>query len=442
MRNAKVETLGIDMNRPKYPGQGVAEMDPVMRDPSKILIVDDEFDIRLSLATILEAQGYTTTTVGCAKEALEAVRRHHPDLVLLDIRLPDQNGIEVCHQLRHQPQTALLPVILVTGLNPHQEKVKGIEAGANDFLTKPINKDELLARVRSLLRIKDLHDLVKSQATQLAEWNRELKTRLTQESKLAEVARMLGDIAHEMKNLLMPVVTGTELLQSELQDLFRDLSQLNSPPTEACHGRCQEIVDMVMSSGNRIKSHVKDLADCVKILSTSPQFATCHIANVVTQAFEPLRLQAREKGVALRAEDLEALPPIEADGRRLFHAFFNLFNNALAETPAGGSISVRGTMGGDGQNILLSVTDTGRGMPPELRKNLFTYQGLSTKKTGTGLGIKIIKEVVDAHGGHIAVKSKEGFGTTFYLRLPVRRPQPADQPLDQMGALNPTSLSA
>jgi signal transduction histidine kinase len=398
-----------------------------MSNPSKILIVDDEFDIRLSLSTILEAQGYTTTTVGCAREALDAVHQETPDLVLLDIRLPDQNGFDVCHQLRDEPQTTLLPVILITALNPQQEKVKGIEAGADDFLSKPINKAELLARVRSLLRIKDLHDMAQSQAAHLAEWNRELEIRLNQETKLAEVARMLGDIAHEMKNILMPVVTGTELLDSELQDLFQDVSQLNSPSTQASHGRCNEIVEMVNSSGKRLRDHVKDLADCVKILSTEPQFTPCQISRVVGQVFEPLRFQAQGNGIALCREGLENLPDIQADGRRLFHAFFNLINNALSATPAGGAISVRGSLEDDGQTVLLSVTDTGQGMPPELSNNLFTCQGLSTKHSGTGLGMKIIKDVVDAHSGHISVESQEGRGTTFYVKLPIYRSQAAEK---------------
>ena len=240
-----------------------------MRDPSKILIVDDEFDIRLSLSTILEANGYRTTMVSCAKEAFDAVSLETPDLVLLDIRLPDLNGFDVCHQLRDEPQTALLPVILVTAMNPHQEKVKGIEAGADDFLSKPINKAELLARVRSLLRIKELHDMAQSQAAHLAELNRELEIRLSQESKLAEVARMLGDIAHEMKNLLMPVVTGTELLESELQDIYHNnLSQIQyALYTRLVTDGAHEIVEMVNTSGKRLRDHVKDLADCVKILS-------------------------------------------------------------------------------------------------------------------------------------------------------------------------------
>ena len=403
-----------------------------MRDPSKILIVDDEFDIRLSLSTILEANGYRTTMVSCAKEAFDAVNLEIPDLVLLDIRLPDLNGFDVCHQLRDEPQTALLPVILVTAMNPHQEKVKGIEAGADDFLSKPINKAELLARVRSLLRIKELHDMAQSQAAHLAEWNRELEMRLSQESKLAEVARMLGDIAHEMKNLLMPVVTGTELLDSELQDLHNNISQLHSHSTQASHGRCMEIVEMINSSGKRLRDHVKDLADCVKILSSEPQFNACRISKIVAQVFEPLRFQAREQGISLRTEGLEDLPEVEADGRRLFHAFFNLINNALSETPPGGLVNVKGILEADGETVLLSFTDTGRGMPPEVRDNLFTRQGLSTKQAGTGLGIKIIKSVVDAHSGYITVESQEGRGTTFYVRLPILRPQEIEEAPDPM----------
>ena len=261
--------------------------------------------------------------------------------------------------------------------------------------------------------------MAQSQAAHLAEWNRELEIRLNQESKLAEVARMLGDIAHEMKNLLMPVVTGTELLDSELQDLFQDVSQLNSPSTQASHGRCNEIVEMVNSSGKRLRDHVKDLADYVKILSTEPQFNPCQFSRVVAQVFEPLRFQARGNGIALRTEGLEDLPDIEADGRRLFHAFFNLINNALSETSAGGSVNVKGSLEPDGQTIMLSVTDTGRGMPPEIRKNLFTALGLSNKQTGTGLGLALCREIVEAHNGQIGLSNLAEGGLEVRVRLPV-----------------------
>ena len=130
------------------------KMSVMVRRP-KILIVDDESDARLFLADILAAQGYTTILTPYGREALTLINQEPPDLVLLDIRLPDINGVEVCRRIRQQPTTASLPIILVTALNPYQERPKGIEAGADEFLTKPINKVELLERVRALLRTEE-----------------------------------------------------------------------------------------------------------------------------------------------------------------------------------------------------------------------------------------------------------------------------------------------
>ena len=411
-----------------------------MARPSKILIVDDEFDIRFYLSEILTSQGYTTITAECGEAALTMVQDEKPDLMLLDIRLPDLDGWEMCRRLREQPQTALLPIILVTALYPLEDRAKGIEAGADDFLTKPINKAELLARVRSLLRIKELHDLVRAQAIHLAEWNRELAKRLSQESKLAEVARMLGDFGHQVKNLLMPVVTGTGLLQSELENLFNSSAPKESRPIEASQTMCQEIIDMVGSSAMQIQEQVKDIADCIKGLSTPLQYHSCQVPHVVNRVLETLRFPAKERKIALETEGLENLPDIDADERRLFNAFFNLVHNAIPETPAGGSITVKGSLKPDQAMVLISVADTGRGMSPEVRENLFTCRTRSTKHTGTGLGTKIVKDVVDAHRGHISVESEEGKGTTFHLLLPIHKPSEDDHTSDVEPSLEYSSL--
>ena len=107
----------------------------------------------------------------------------------------------------------------------------------------------------------------------------------------------------------------------------------------------------------------------------------------------------------------------------MFNAFYNLINNAIPEVPAGGSVTVRGQTDSSGKAVVLSISDTGRGMPPELRDSLFTSRVVSRKAGGTGLGIKIVKDVVDAHGGSIAVESEEGKGTTFRLQLPIAGPE-------------------
>ena len=149
--------------------------------PEKILVVDDvAVNVKL-LADLLAVKGYAVATAASGVEALEKIDKEQPGLVLLDVMMPGMSGYDVCRKLRQNTATAMLPVIMVTALDPTQERVKGIEAGADDFLTKPINQPELLARVKSLLRIKLLHD-------ELADWNRTLERRV--EQQLAQLDRL------------------------------------------------------------------------------------------------------------------------------------------------------------------------------------------------------------------------------------------------------------
>jgi signal transduction histidine kinase len=123
--------------------------------------------------------------------------------------------------------------------------------------------------------------------------------------------------------------------------------------------------------------------------------------------------------VSLHTQGLDALPPIQADENRLFNALYNLVNNAIPETPVGGSVTIGGSVGADGNTVVLTVADTGGGMPQEIRDKLFTKEAISGKAGGTGLGTKIVKDAVDAHAGRITVQSEQGKGTTFTIRLPI-----------------------
>jgi len=248
------------------------------------------------------------------------------------------------------------------------------------------------------------------------------QARLFEEAKLAVVARMLGDIGHDIKNMLMPVLSGADFLKEELDEQFPRLVKDKVKGAEVSYANSLEMVRMIVTNARRIHGRVREIADAVKGVTSPPNFAPCKVGVVVDGVIDALHTYAGENGITLHKDTLEDLPVIQADEHRLFNAFFNLINNAIAEVPSGGSISVFGKEEVPGVGILVSVSDTGRGMPPEVRDRLFTTQAISTKKEGTGLGTKIVKDVVDAHGGRISVKSELGVGTTFYMYLPIQPP--------------------
>lgn len=159
-----------------------------MNQQAKILIVDDATDIVEILVDLLEAHGYVTCTAGTGPDALTQIKREQPDLVLLDVMMPGMTGYEVCRKIREDPMTVFLPVVMLTGMDANVERIKGIEAGADDFLSKPPSHPELLARVRSLIRIKQLHDTVQAQMSQLSEWNKMLETRV--QEQVAQLERL------------------------------------------------------------------------------------------------------------------------------------------------------------------------------------------------------------------------------------------------------------
>jgi adenylate cyclase len=168
-----------------------------MMAPAKILVVDDtEKNVKL-LADLLTFKGYAVVTASGGREALEKVESERPDLVLLDVMMPDLNGYDVCRRIRQNPALGLLPVVMVTALDPTQERVKGLEAGADDFLTKPINQAELIARVRSLVRIKELYD-------QLTDLNRTLEVRVAdQVEQLERLGRLKRFFSPQLAELIV-----------------------------------------------------------------------------------------------------------------------------------------------------------------------------------------------------------------------------------------------
>lgn len=262
---------------------------------------------------------------------------------------------------------------------------------------------------------------------------------LHQQARLAAVANVLGDISHDAKNFLTPVVTGAKTLEMELQTFFEALDTIvkeceqDHPESAArvveaaafLREIYPEIMVMIEDGVDSIQAMVSQIADCVKGIVAEPQFEPTDINQIALKVGETLRLTAERRGVTVDTDGLKEIPRTMADQRRIFSALYNLVNNAIPETPSGGKVSIctDATPEGEwpeGGYITIEVADTGRGMPDEVKERLFTDNAISTKPGGSGLGTRIVKNVVDTHRGTIAVESEEGKGTTFLIRLPLR----------------------
>lgn len=264
--------------------------------------------------------------------------------------------------------------------------------------------------------------------------------RLYEEAKLATVVKVMGDISHDVKNMITPISTCAQTLEIMFQAYYDDLQGLLSratPGEEGLAKRVEEVgseleafypeaIAMICDGGTAVQERVREIADCVKGIVAKPQFEVAQVEQVVEKVVKALRPVAGRASVALVLEFSPDVPPLRIDQKQIYNAVYNLVNNAIPETGEGGSITVRVTFEPDGQfpggeHVLIAVADTGRGMPEHVRARLFSDDAISTKPGGTGLGTRIVKNVVEAHQGLVSVESQEGKGTTFYIRLPYRQ---------------------
>ena len=245
------------------------------------------------------------------------------------------------------------------------------------------------------------------------------QARLYEEAKLGEVVRLIGNIGHDLKNFLQPIVSGAWLIKQEMDRAFQLHPNEGDGHLRESRHNCDEAIVMIQKTTGRIHDRFKEIADCVKGLSAPAQFLPCRLDVVVGDVLQTLRILAADKEIALTSRKLDILPLIRADHRRLYNAFYNLVNNAIPEVPKGGSITVDGQLEDNGQGVIVSVSDTGRGIPQEIRERLSASRAMSTKADGTGLGTKIVKDVIDAHRGKITVESDVDQGTTFRIHLPL-----------------------
>jgi len=368
----------------------------------RILVADDDADIRMSLSERLRWLGHDVVTAADGQAALAAVEAHALDLAFLDVSMPRLNGIEALKLIRKRWPN--LPVIVVTAYGTIRLAVEAMKEGAVDFITKPFEQGHIDQAVTTILE------------------------RMGQR---VEITKLMGEITHDVKNLLMPLVAGTDLLADEIDDVFRHLTTMEPQRAEQSHSACEEVIAMFRNTSRRIQDRMKAIADYAAVTRVSQKFEPCTIGKIADSVMKSLRSAAEQGRVTLAVEGLQGLPVIAGDEARLYSLLYNLVNNAIPEVPPQGTVRIIGSYEAGDDCIRLRVADTGKGMPAEIRDRLFTNRLVSSKSGGTGLGTKIVKDVVDMHGGRITVESEPGCGTTFDIRLPIEGPaflRPAEPP--------------
>jgi len=360
---------------------------------SDILVVDDVPANLQLISGLLSQKGYKVRPVPSGKLALQAIASRHPDLILLDIRMPEMNGYEVCERLKADPELRDIPIIFLSALNETEDKVKGFFAGAVDYVTKPVQIEELEARVQTHLELR----------AQRIELERRYRRLLELEGLRDSLVHM---IVHDMRTPLSVALSCYELINDG--SLSEDKIDL---------------VKMGSASLNSLTNMVNAVLDIGKIESgkMSLKFRECDLAAIATGVVESMRVLAASRTITL---DGVSSPVVAmADEELVTRVVQNLFQNAVNHTPAHSTVRVRVETAGDDVSVFLE--DEGPGIPPEFVDKIFEKygridQGDFVRHYSTGLGLTFCKLAVEAHGGRIGVESVRKKGSTFWFTLPRR----------------------
>ena len=376
-----------------------------------ILVADDVMANVELLYDQLQTLGYRMVSAHDGPSALAACAEHRPDLCILDVSMPAgelgcddrSTGFEVCRRLKRDPRTARIPVIFVTALNDTTDRVRAIEAGGDDFLTKPHNRLVLGARVRSLLKLKAATDALEESFRKLKEL----------EKVRDDLMKM---IVHDLKSPLTGVLASLEMV------IDGDFGPVSDPQRRAlgdAEGKAEDLLALI-----------EDLLEVARIEETAPQLHPEPIAPaaLLTEVVHEWSVRFQQEGTTAALEVADEAPVFEADKGLLKRVFSNLIQNAL--THSANAVALRLSARRDGAGILFTVADNGPGIPPEYHEVIFRkFEQVKTpnipRVRSSGLGLAFCKLAVEAHGGRIWVRSREGAGSAFHIALPLV-PAPRD----------------
>lgn len=367
---------------------------PARQSKQTILIVDDVPKNVQVLGNLLSEYAFDLAVALSGRQALETIGRVKPDLILLDIMMPEMDGFEVCRQLKSMDHTKDIPVIFLTAKTDSEDIVKGFELGAVDYITKPFMKTELLARVRTHLTLK--------------------KTKEQLFEEINAKNKFFSIISHELRNSFSLILGFVRIMQE-----FRDsLSE-------------EEITDLINDLGSSSKTTyelLENLLYWARIQTTGIRIKTekLMVADIAAKTIVTLKDIAHKKEIQL-ISTVEPDKAVYADSNMVHTVVRNLVSNAIKFTDKGGSVTIAAETYEDYTQV--SVSDTGVGIDPEKLGKLFridtkvTTLGTSNEK-GSGLGLVLCKEFIDLNGGQIGMTSVVGRGTTIWFKLPNKEPEP------------------
>jgi two-component system, sensor histidine kinase and response regulator len=369
----------------------------------KILIADDDPVLLELLSYTLEAKGYKVLSANNGKEVLKAAQDLSPDLILLDIIMPEMDGFETCLALKEDIATRDIPILFITAKNQLEDIVKGFEVGGVDYITKPIKKQEVCARVKTHLALKNLITTREELIAELEVNNKKLVEAIGLKNKY------LGMVAHDLRNPLGAVRCYAEIMSEDLEDSENE--------------DAKEIMKAIHNSSQNMLHMVDDLLDISVIESGNLdlKLERHSVKEFVEERIKVNHFLAEKKDIKVHT-DIPESPDIILDKRRMNQVLDNLLSNAIKYSERGTSVTVGVKTAG--KNIEFYVKDEGQGIAPDEQNKLFMcFPKLSSVptdgETSTGLGLAIVKNIVEAHGGSLKVESELGEGSVFIFSLPL-----------------------
>lgn len=374
-----------------------------------VLVVDDTAENIDVLAAILRNE-YRVLAARDGETALRIVNSATPDLILLDVVMPDIDGYEVCRRLKAQAETSDIPVIFVSALNDTFDKVRGFAVGGVDYITKPIQPEETQARVKTHLSLRCLGKQLLAQNQQLQQANAEVSHALAQEQELNQLkTRFVSTVTHEFRTPLTNILFSTDLLERYSHQLSEEKKAQHLQRIQAAVRQMADLVDDVLlvsrADANRLPIHAStfDLIDFCRGLREDYQTG---IGARHTLALEFIGLEE------------QAYLPVTMDGELVRRILDNLLSNAFKYSPPGSTVRLSAQKEAD--QITFCVSDEGMGIPEKDQPHIFEpFHRAENVGTipGTGLGLNIVRRTVELHGGSVRLESKQGIGTTITATL-------------------------